>query len=104
MITVYHLRNSRSERILWLLEELGVAYDVEAFDRDPQTSRAPAAMRDVHPLGKSPILRDGDTLLAESGAIVEYLVGRHGAGRLAPDASDPAWPRYLHWLHFASCG
>jgi glutathione S-transferase len=100
VITVYHLRNSRSERIIWLLEELGVEYAIESFDRDPNF-RAPAAMRKIHELGKSPILRDGDVLLAESGAIVDYLVTRHGKARLAPPHADPAWARYVFWLHFS---
>jgi glutathione S-transferase len=100
MITVHHLEGSRSERVIWLLEELGVPYRVERFARD-QTGRAPEAYRQVHPLGKSPVIRDGDVLLAESGAIVEHLLERHGAGRLAPPPGDPARPRFLHWLHFA---
>jgi glutathione S-transferase len=100
MITVYHLRRSRSERVLWLLEELGLEYEIVAFDRDAQ-SRAPAAMREIHPLGKSPVLGDGELVLAESGAIVDYLVTRYGRGRLAPSHDDPAWPRYVFWLHFA---
>jgi glutathione S-transferase len=100
MITLYHLKSSRSDRILWLLEELGLDYAIESFDRDP-TFRAPAAMREIHGLGKSPILRDGDELLAESGAIVDYLVTRHGRGRLAPRHEDPAWGRYVFWLHWS---
>ena len=100
MLTLYHLRNSRSDRIIWLLEELGLDYEIVSYDRDP-TFRAPAAMREVHELGKSPILRDGELLIAESGAIVDYLVTRHGSGRLAPRHSDPAWARYVFWLHFA---
>jgi glutathione S-transferase len=99
LITVYHLRSSRSDRILWLLEELGVDYVVLAFDRGPD-QRAPAAMREIHPLGKSPLVRDGDALLAESGAIVDHLVTRHGKGRLAPPHDHPDWPRYVFWLHF----
>lgn len=99
MLTVYHLRQSRSERILWLLEELGLDYAMETFDRDP-TFRAPVAMKKIHPLGKSPIIRDGDVVLPESGAIVDYIVTRHGGGRLAPLPADPAWPRYVFWLHF----
>lgn len=98
MLTVYHLRPSRGERIVWLLEELGLEYRVEAFDRDP-TFRAPAALREVHPLGKSPLLRDGDRVIVESGAIVEHLVERAG-GRLAPPPGDPARVRYLEWLHW----
>ena len=99
MITVYHLRKSRSDRILWLLEELGLDYAMETFDREPNM-RAPAAMRKIHPLGKSPLIRDGDVVLPESGAIVDYIVTRHGGGRLAPRHGDPAWPRYVFWLHF----
>ena len=101
MITVHHLENSRSERILWLLEELGIDYAVERYARDPETMRAPASMRAVHPLGKSPIVVDGDEVLAESGAIVDYLVRRYGKGRLAPAPEDPDFARYLHFLHFA---
>jgi glutathione S-transferase len=100
MITVHHLESSRSQRVLWLLEELGVPYEVKRFARDA-TGRAPKEYRDVHPLGKSPVIRDEDVLLAESGAIVEYLLERHGSGRLAPSPADPARPRYLFWLHFA---
>jgi len=99
MLTVYHLRRSRSERILWLLEELGLDYAMETFDRDPNF-RAPAAMKKVHPLGKSPPLRDGDVVLPEWGAIVDYRVTRHGGARRAPRHGDPAWPRYVFWLHF----
>jgi glutathione S-transferase len=99
VLTLYHLRNSRSDRILWLLEELGLEYELVRFDRDPNF-RAPAEMRDVHELGKSPILRDGELVIAESGAIVDYIVTRHGGGRLVPRHSDPAWARYVFWLHF----
>jgi glutathione S-transferase len=100
VLTVYHLRNSRSERIIWLLEELEIDYAIETFDRDP-TFRAPPAMREIHELGKSPILRDGDLVIAESGAIVDYVVTRHGRGRLAPGHDDRAWARYVFWLHFS---
>jgi glutathione S-transferase len=100
LLTIYHLRNSRSDRILWLLEELGLDYEIVRYDRDP-TFRAPAAMREIHALGKSPILRDGELVIAESGAIVDYVVTRHGGGRLAPRHGDPAWARYVFWLHFA---
>jgi glutathione S-transferase len=101
MITVHHLNNSRSQRVLWLLEELGVEYRIEAHERDPATLRAPALVRGVHPLGKLPVIVDGDLTLAESGAIVEYLVERHGGGRLAPAPGDPARLRYLYWMHYA---
>jgi glutathione S-transferase len=100
LLTLYHLRNSRSDRIIWLLEELGIDYEIVRYDRDP-TFRAPAAMREIHELGKSPIVRDGDLVIAESGAIVDYIVTRHGGGRLAPRHGDPAWARYVFWLHFA---
>jgi glutathione S-transferase len=100
LLKLYHLRNSRSDRIIWLLEELGLDYAIESYDRDP-TFRAPPEMREIHELGKSPILRDGELVIAESGAIVDYLVTRHGRGRLAPHHDDPAWPRYVFWLHFS---
>ena len=99
MITVYHLRPSRAERIAWLLEEAGVEYTVEAFDRDP-TFRAPDALREVHPLGKSPLLRDGDRVIVESGAIVEYLVETY-APQLAPAVGTDDRVRYLEWLHWS---
>jgi len=101
MITVHHLNNSRSQRVLWLLEELGVPYDIRKYERDAQTLLAPAALLAVHPLGKSPVISDGATTVAESGAIMEYLVERHGAGRLAPAVGTPDHLRYRYWLHFA---
>ncbi|MEZ4214949.1 MAG: glutathione S-transferase family protein [Myxococcota bacterium] len=101
MIRVHHLERSRSQRVLWLLEELGVDYEVVRHARDPVTQRAPDALRAVHPLGKSPVIVDGDVVLAESGAIVDYLVVRHGRGALAPHHDDADFPRYLYWLHFA---
>jgi len=100
VLTVYHLNESRSVRVLWLLEEIDVPYEIVRFQRD-HTRRAPAELMKIHPLGKSPVIRDGDLLLAESGAIVEYLVERHGGGRLAPRPDTAAWGRYLQWLHFA---
>jgi len=100
MITIHHLSTSRSERIVWLAEELGLEYRIEWHQREP-TGAAPAAMREVHPIGKAPIIRDGDMVLAESGAIVEYLVRRYGKGRLAPGPQAPEYPQYLYWLHFA---
>jgi len=100
MITIYHLENSRSERVIWLMEELGLPYELKRFARDP-SMMAPAALRDVHPLGKSPIIGDGDLLLVESGAIIEYIVNRHGGGRLSVQVSSPDYPRYLQWMHFA---
>jgi len=101
MITVHHLNNSRSQRILWLLEELGLDYEIKRYQRNPQTMLAPPELRAVHPLGKSPVITDGDLTLAESGAIVEYLADRYGAGKLAPAFGSPERVRYLYWLHFA---
>ena len=101
MITVHHLNNSRSQRILWLLEELGLEYEVKRYERDPETMLAPASLREVHPLGKSPVITDGALTLAESGAIVEYLVERYGDGRLVPAADTPERLRYTYWLHYA---
>ncbi|WP_022982389.1 glutathione S-transferase, partial [Ideonella sp. B508-1] len=101
MITVHHLNNSRSQRILWLLEELGLPYEVRRYQRDPQTLLAPAALKAVHPLGKSPVITDGDITVAESGAIVEYLLETHGQGRLRPPAGTPEARRFSYWLHFA---
>lgn len=101
MIIVHHLNNSRSQRILWLLEELGVPYQIKSYFRDAKTNLAPPELRAVHPLGKSPVIEDGDLRLAESGAIVEYLVDRYGQGRLRPPTGTPEHLRYLQWLHFA---
>jgi glutathione S-transferase len=101
MIIVHHLNNSRSQRILWLLEELGLEYEIKRYQRDPQTMLAPPQLREIHPLGKSPVITDGDLTLAESGAIIEYLVGRYGNGRLAPAADTAAKLRYTYWLHYA---
>jgi glutathione S-transferase len=99
MITVHHLDNSRSQRVLWLLEELGVRYEIKHYKRDRHTMLAPPELRQVHPLGKSPVISDGDVTVAESGAIIEYLVATHG-GKLRPTAPDDAL-RYTYWLHFA---
>jgi glutathione S-transferase len=101
MITVHHLNNSRSQRVLWLLEELGVPYVIEHYQRDTKTMLAPPALQKVHPLGKSPVLTDGDNTVAETGAIIEYVVERHGQGRLRPAAGTPEQLRYTYWLHFA---
>jgi len=101
MIVVHHLNNSRSQRILWLLEELGVPYEVKRYERDPKTMLAPRALLAVHPLGKSPVIVDGAVTVAESGAIIEYLVGRYGGGRLIPAANTPERLRYTYWLHYA---
>jgi glutathione S-transferase len=101
MVVVHHLNNSRSQRILWLLEELGVAYEVKRYQRDPKTMLAPPELFAVHPLGKSPVITDGALTLAESGAIIEYLVDRYGNGRLAPAPDTPERMRYTYWLHYA---
>lgn len=101
MITVHHLNDSRSQRILWLLEELGVPYEIRKYQRDADTMLAPPELLKVHPLGKSPIVTDGDLTLAESGAIIEYLVERYGNGRLIPPADTRERLRYRYWLHFA---
>ncbi len=100
MITVHHLENSRSQRVLWLLEELGLDYAVERYARDPETMLAPPALRAIHPLGKSPVITDGDTVVAESGAIVEYLTAR-GGGALMPAPGTAEHRRYTYWLHYA---
>jgi glutathione S-transferase len=101
MITVHHLNNSRSQRVLWLLEELGVRYEVRRYERDSNTMLAPPALRAVHPLGKSPVITDGSSTFAESGAIIEYLIDKYGDGRLIPPAGTPERLRYAYWLHYA---
>ena len=101
MIVVHHLNNSRSQRILWLLEELGLTYDIKRYERDKKTMLAPPELRKVHPLGKSPVVTDDDLTLAESGAIIEYLVERYGEGCFAPARELPAYLRYRYWLHYA---
>jgi len=101
VITVHHLNNSRSQRILWLLEELGAPYEIAFYQRDAVTNLAPPELKAVHPLGKSPVMTDGDLTIAESGAIVDYLIRVHGAGRLAPTPGSRAHEAYLEWLHYA---
>ena len=102
MITVHHLDNSRSQRVLWLLEELELPYEIVQYKRDPATMLAPPALRRVHPLGKSPVVTTDDGLvLAESGAILETLVERHGQGRLAPPPGTPEAVRFRYWMHYA---
>lgn len=105
MLTVYHLETSRSDRLIWLLEELGLDFTVRTFERDPKTMRAPAEMKALHPLAKAPMLGDGERILIESGAIFEYVLGRYGdqpgVPKLAPKPTDPDWADYLQWLHFA---
>lgn len=101
MLTVHHLNNSRSQRILWLLEELGLPYDIKFYSRDPATNLAPPELKAIHPLGKSPVLADGDTIVAESGAIIDYIIRHHGKGRFAPATDSADYDRYVQWLHFA---
>ncbi len=101
MIKLHHLENSRSQRILWLLEELSVEYEIVHYKRDPKTMLAPASLRAIHPLGKSPVITDGDRVVAESGAIIEYLIDRYGQGRLRPASGTPELDDYRYWLHFA---
>src|SRR5712671_2263390 len=105
VIVVHHLNNSRSQRVLWLLEELGLEYEIKPYQRDRKTMLAPPELRAVHPLGKSPVITDrrgdGEVTLAESGAILEYLADRYGAGRLAPAVGAPERLRYTYWMHFA---
>lgn len=101
MLTVHHLDNSRSQRILWMLEELGVEYEIVEYKRNKDTMLAPPALRAVHPLGKSPVVTDGGLTLAESGAILEYLVERYGNGRFVPPRGTPEYLRYRYWMHYA---
>ena len=100
MITLHHLNNSRSQRVLWLLEELGLEYDIQRYERD-QDLRAPKSLRQIHPLGKSPIIEDGDLRLIESGAIIEFLADKYASGTLAPAIGSDDRLRYITWLHFA---
>ncbi|CAE6731806.1 hypothetical protein R69927_02394 [Paraburkholderia domus] len=101
MLIVHHLNNSRSQRVLWLLEELGVPYEIKRYERDAKTMLAPPELRAVHPLGKSPVITDDGQTLAESGAIIEYLVDKYGQGRFAPAAGTPERLRYTYWMHYA---
>ncbi|MGE3142728.1 MAG: glutathione S-transferase family protein [Hyphomonadaceae bacterium] len=101
MIIVHHLNNSRSQRVLWLLEELGLPYEIAFYQRDPVTNLAPPELKKVHPLGKSPVIVDNGRVIAESGAILDYLARWHGATMVSVSPDDPDWPAYLHWMHFA---
>jgi len=101
MLTVHHLNNSRSQRILWLLEELGVPYEVVKYQRMAPIPMAPPELKKVHPLGKSPVITDGGHTIAESGAIVEYILEKYGSGRLRPDPDSDDHFRYIEWLHYA---
>jgi len=107
MLVVHHLETSRSQRILWLLEELGVSYELKVYKRDPTTRLAPAELKAIHPLGKSPVITDDGEVIAESGAIIEYLVERYGPGaqgelaRLLPPAGTPEYRQCRYWMHYA---
>jgi glutathione S-transferase len=101
MIEVHHLNNSRSQRVLWLMEELQLPYKIVQHMRDPVTMLGPASLKDIHPLGKSPVIVDGDLVLPESGAIIEFVTERYGKGKLAPAHSSTDYARYLYWLHYS---
>jgi glutathione S-transferase len=101
MVIVHHLNESRSQHILWLLEELQLPYEIKQYARDPQTRLAPPALKAVHPLGKSPVITDDGKVIAESGAIIDYVIRRHGAERLQPDPSSAAFDDYMRWMHYA---
>ncbi len=102
MLTVHHLGKSQSERVVWLCEELGVPYELKRYERDPVTVLAPPEYRALHPIGAAPVIADGDLVLAESGAIVEYIIAKHGGGRLAPGPDRPDFAAHLYWFHFAN--
>jgi len=101
MLTLHHLDHSRSQRVLWLLEELELPYEIKLYSRDRQTMLGPAELKKVHPLGKSPVITDGELTLAESAAILEYLLDRYGSGRLAPPAGSSEYLRFRYWMHYA---
>ena len=101
MIKIHHLNDSRSQRVLWLLEELGLPYEVVRYERDARTRLAPATLRAIHPLGKSPVIQDGDVTVAETGTIVDYLLDVYGEGRLRPAAGTEDARRFTYWLHYA---
>ena len=101
MFTVHHLNNSRSQRVLWLLEELGVLYEVKRYERDKTTMQAPKELKAIHPLGKSPVISDGNHTIAETGAIIEYVLEKYGRGKLIPPPGSDDRLRYTYWLHYA---
>src|SRR5262245_30753849 len=102
MLTVHHLGISQSERIVWLCEELGLDYELKRYERDLETRLAPAAYKALHPMGTAPVITDGKLVMAESGAIVEYILARYGKGRLAVTPDRPNFADYVYWLHFAN--
>jgi glutathione S-transferase len=99
-LVVHHLNDSRSQRVLWALEELGLPYEIAPYQRDAATRLAPPELKAVHPLGKSPVLQEGKRMIAESGAILDYLVRRHGKGKLAPPQDTADYDDYVHWMHY----
>ena len=102
MLTVHHLGKSQSERIIWLCEELAVPYELKRYERDPVTILAPPELRALHPMGAAPVITDGALVLAESGAVIEYVIAKHGSGRLALGPDHPDFAQYLYWFHFAN--
>ncbi len=102
MLTLHHLGKSQSERIVWLCEELGVPYELEHYVRDPVTMLSPPELKALHPLGAAPVITEGDLVLAESGAIIDYIIAKHGGGRLALGPTHPDFAAYLYWLHFSN--
>jgi glutathione S-transferase len=101
VIVVHHLNDSRSQRILWLLEELQVPYEIQPYQRNATTRLAPPELKAVHPLGKSPVITDNERVIIESGAIIDYIIRHYGQGQLQPDPATPAYDDYVQWLHFA---
>lgn len=101
MLTVHHLNNSRSQRVLWLLEELAVPYELVKYERDPKTSLAPPELQKIHPLGKSPVVTDGADTVAESANILEFILEKYGNGRLVPPVGSPEYRRYRYFMHYA---
>ena len=102
MLTIHHLGKSQSERIIWLCEELGVPYELKLYVRDPVTILSPPELKALHPLGAAPVITDGELVLAESGAIIEYIIAKYGGGRLALSPNHPDFAQYLYWFHFAN--
>lgn len=102
MLTVHHLNVSQSERVVWLLEELELPYELKVYERDPATQFASEELRSIHPIGSAPVLCDGEIVLAESGAILEYVLARYGDGRLTVPITAPQYPDYLYWFHYAN--
>jgi len=101
VLTVHHLNKSRSHRIVWLLEELGAPYAIQRYERVGRTGAAPEALKQIHPLGKSPVVTEDGAVIAESGAIIDYIVRRHGNGALCPPSESALYDQYVHWLHYA---